>query len=38
MLETNRGAEIKGHWQDAWNNDPSQIRTDVFYLLRADRG
>jgi effector-binding domain-containing protein len=25
--------EIYGHWQDAWNRDPSQIRTDVFYLL-----
>lgn len=26
--------EIYGHWQDAWNADPSQIRTDVYYLLR----
>jgi effector-binding domain-containing protein len=26
--------EIYGHWQDAWTNDPSQIRTDVFYLLK----
>jgi len=26
--------EIYGHWVDAWNNDPSQIRTDVFYLIR----
>jgi effector-binding domain-containing protein len=26
--------EIYGHWLDAWNNDPSQIRTDVFYLLK----
>jgi effector-binding domain-containing protein len=25
--------EIYGHWQDAWNSDPSQIRTDVFYEL-----
>ena len=25
--------EIYGHWQDAWNADPSQIRTDVFYEL-----
>jgi effector-binding domain-containing protein len=25
--------EIYGHWQEAWNNAPSQIRTDVFYLL-----
>jgi effector-binding domain-containing protein len=27
--------EIYGHWKDEWNNDPSQIRTDVFYLLRG---
>ena len=25
--------EIYGHWLDAWNSDPSQIRTDVFYLI-----
>ena len=25
--------EIYGHWEDAWNTDPSKIRTDVFYLL-----
>jgi effector-binding domain-containing protein len=25
--------EIYGHWQNEWNTDPSQIRTDVFYLL-----
>jgi effector-binding domain-containing protein len=25
--------EIYGHWEDAWNDDPSSIRTDVFYLL-----
>jgi effector-binding domain-containing protein len=25
--------EIYGHWEDAWNADPSKIRTDVFYLL-----
>jgi len=25
--------EIYGHWLDTWNNDPSKIRTDVFYLL-----
>lgn len=25
--------EIYGHWVDAWNTDPSLIRTDVFYLL-----
>jgi effector-binding domain-containing protein len=27
--------EIYGHWQDAWNTDPSKIRTDVFYLLSS---
>jgi effector-binding domain-containing protein len=25
--------EIYGHWQSAWDADPSQICTDVFYLL-----
>lgn len=25
--------ELYGHWQKEWNNDPSQIRTDVFYQL-----
>jgi effector-binding domain-containing protein len=31
--------EIYGHWEDAWNDDPAKIRTDVFYLLRdADQG
>ena len=25
--------EIYDHWQDAWNLDPSGIRTDVYYLL-----
>ncbi|HUL73102.1 MAG TPA: GyrI-like domain-containing protein [Vicinamibacterales bacterium] len=25
--------EIYGHWQDAWNADPSKIRTDVFYQM-----
>src|SRR5437867_3625182 len=25
--------EIYGHWEDAWNNDPSLIRTDVYYLV-----
>ena len=25
--------EIYGHWEDAWNTDPSLIRTDLFYLL-----
>ena len=26
--------EIYGHWQREWDADPSQIRTDVFYLMR----
>ena len=26
--------ETYGHWLDEWNNDPSKIRTDVYYLLR----
>jgi len=25
--------EIYGHWMEEWNNDPSKIRTDIFYLL-----
>lgn len=25
--------EIYGHWQPEWNNDPSRIRTDVYYQL-----
>jgi len=25
--------EIYGHWLKEWDSDPSQIRTDVFYLL-----
>lgn len=25
--------EIYGHWQKEWDTDPSQIRTDVFYLV-----
>jgi hypothetical protein len=28
--------EVYGHWQNDWNNDPSKITTDVYYLLRAD--
>lgn len=27
--------EVYGHWQQAWDADPSQIRTDVFYELKA---
>jgi effector-binding domain-containing protein len=30
--------EIYGHWIDEWNNDPSKIRTDVFYLVTTDGG
>ena len=26
--------EVYGHWLAAWDDDPSQIRTDVYYLLR----
>jgi effector-binding domain-containing protein len=25
--------EIYGHWQSEWNTNPSQIRTDIFYLV-----
>jgi effector-binding domain-containing protein len=28
--------EIYGHWRDEWNNDPSQIVTDIFYLLAGN--
>ena len=28
--------EIYGHWQRDWNDDPSQIRTDVFYRVSRD--
>jgi effector-binding domain-containing protein len=28
--------EVYGHWLDEWNNDPSKVRTDVYYLLAAD--
>jgi hypothetical protein len=27
--------EIYGHWQSEWNSYPSQIRTDIYYLLTA---
>lgn len=26
--------ELYGHWDESWNQDPSQIRTDVFHLLK----
>lgn len=25
--------EIYGHWEETWNANPNQIRTDVFYLV-----
>jgi effector-binding domain-containing protein len=28
--------ELYGHWVNEWNDDPSKIRTDVFYLLKTD--
>src|SRR5437762_13233389 len=30
--------EIYGHWDDSWNADPSKIRTDVFHLLKDEKG
>jgi effector-binding domain-containing protein len=27
--------ELYGHWIDEWNKDPSKIRTDVYYLMKA---
>ena len=31
--------EIYGHWKTEWETNPSQIRTDVFYLLAtSDEG
>jgi effector-binding domain-containing protein len=27
--------EIYGHWLSEWDTDPSQIRTDVFYLVAS---
>ena len=27
--------EVYGHWVPEWNDDPSKIRTDVFYLLKS---
>ena len=27
--------EIYGHWQDRWNSNPSEIRTDVYHLLQG---
>lgn len=29
--------EIYGHWLPAWDSDPSQIRTDVFYLVASNK-
>jgi effector-binding domain-containing protein len=28
--------EIYDHWKQQWDNDPSQIRTDVFYLVSPE--
>ena len=28
--------ELYGHWRNEWNDDPSPIRTDVFYLLAPE--
>jgi effector-binding domain-containing protein len=28
--------EIYGHWRREWNDDPSQIRTDVFHQVTQD--
>lgn len=28
--------EIYGHWKQEWDDDPSQIRTDVFYLVSPE--
>jgi effector-binding domain-containing protein len=28
--------EIYGHWQSEWDNNPSQIRSDVFYLVSPE--
>jgi effector-binding domain-containing protein len=30
--------EIYDHWQREWNDDPSGIRTDVYYLLTGGSG
>jgi effector-binding domain-containing protein len=30
--------EIYGHWQENWNTNPSNIRTDVYYLLQDQNG
>jgi effector-binding domain-containing protein len=27
--------EIYGHWEQSWDTNPSQIRTDVFYLVAS---
>ncbi|HEY7089228.1 MAG TPA: GyrI-like domain-containing protein [Tepidisphaeraceae bacterium] len=27
--------EVYGHWDHAWDSDPSKIRTDVYYLLKS---
>lgn len=29
--------EIYGHWREEWNDDPSSIRTDIFYQIDRSR-
>jgi effector-binding domain-containing protein len=29
--------EIYGHWEAAWNADPSKVRTDIFYQVAPAR-
>ncbi|SPE62355.1 putative Transcription activator effector binding protein [Verrucomicrobia bacterium] len=28
--------ELYGHWKEEWNNDPSKILTDVYYLIQPE--
>jgi effector-binding domain-containing protein len=30
--------EVYGHWDESWNTEPLQIRTDVFHLLQEQEG
>lgn len=29
--------EIYGHWQSAWDQDSSQVRTDIYYQVTGQR-
>ncbi len=29
--------DIYGHWKHEWSDDPTQIRTDVSYLVKTDQ-